>query len=192
MAASKSSDKDKVFDVAKPGAVTPDENSRPLIVTRKTLAQDPMVKSSDTDEEAPNAKVPLAASAKKIEPTDGAKETLMPKEAEPPAAKSEDASKSSSSVDLPEEDDPQKEADSEAKKKAEAEAKERERLAHIEKLIEEKKYFVNISETKKQKAANKVVVVFVILLLLLVGAYLAVDAGVVQTSISLPVDLIKN
>lgn len=57
MAAKKSDDKKKdpkVMDVSKPGKSAPSSTGRPIIVSHKPMAGDPMVKESDKDEEKPS------------------------------------------------------------------------------------------------------------------------------------------
>jgi len=61
----------------------------------------------------------------------------------------------------------------------------------MEKLIAEKKYFVEIGE-KKRRRSNRMALILLVLLLLVVGAYLLADAGIIKTSLNLPIELIKN
>ena len=43
----------KVFDVAGPGKITPDATSRPIIVSNRSMMQDPMMTNSDSSESKP-------------------------------------------------------------------------------------------------------------------------------------------
>lgn len=73
------------------------------------------------------------------------------------------------------------------KKQAELEK----RQAEVEKLIEEKKYFVQTSQVaKKQRKTRWAALLLVILLL--VGAYLAIDAQVIKNDIQLPYEFFKE
>jgi hypothetical protein len=67
---------------------------------------------------------------------------------------------------------------------------EQKKQEEVTKLIENKKYFVPIGQVAKRRNKRASLAILV-LLVLLVGFYLAVDAGIIMTTISLPVDLIK-
>lgn len=76
-------------------------------------------------------------------------------------------------------------------KKNPAQSKEDEaRQKEIEKLIEEKKYFVPIGQVAKKRNNTTAVVALFIVLLAICG-YLAVDAGLILKDVVLPLDLIK-
>lgn len=78
-----------------------------------------------------------------------------------------------------------------AKKAAEEKAKEAAKKAEeFQSLINSKKYFVNIHQSATSGGAGKWILL--LLLLLIAGAVAAIDAGLVETSITLPFDLIQN
>ncbi len=72
---------------------------------------------------------------------------------------------------------------------ADQEAKRQEAL---KKLIEEKTYNLPIGETKAKRNARLSTVVLLLLLVTFVGGYLALDAGIIKTSIPLPVHILKK
>lgn len=67
---------DKVMDVSKPGASAPDASSRPVIVGHRTILQDPMVKSAETDE-SKEENVIVSTTAPTIKPISGSKSTAV-------------------------------------------------------------------------------------------------------------------
>lgn len=81
-----------------------------------------------------------------------------------------------------------KEKDKKSDKKIEELEK---RQAEIEKLIEEKKYFVHTTQVTKKQRKNRWASL-VLLLLVIVGAYLAVDAQVIKNNIQLPYEFFKE
>lgn len=170
--------------------------------------------TDDDDDAKPAAAPMLAGKGKTIQPlasaaADSAKEAdtvptekgdaAEPKKAaddEPAAkpaadaepAKSDAPAESSSSIPADEaelETEEDKDAAVAAQKKKQEEA-EQAKAEQIEKLITEKRYFVKISEVKR-KRTNTVAFIVLLVLVLAGGAYYAVDAGIVKTSIKLPV-----
>ena len=70
-----------------------------------------------------------------------------------------------------------------------AEAKQRQEL--VDKLVQEKKYFVPLA-TAQHRRNNKIALIMVgALVPLVVGILLAIDADVIDIGIDLPFDLIK-
>ena len=63
--------------------------------------------------------------------------------------------------------------------------------AEIDKLVEQKKYFVHTSQTTKSQRKTRWIAVLLVLLLLS-GAYLAVDAQVIKNDIQLPYEFFKE
>ncbi|MDB5163528.1 MAG: hypothetical protein JWS12_145 [Candidatus Saccharibacteria bacterium] len=60
-----------------------------------------------------------------------------------------------------------------------------------QKLVAGKQYFVPIGQISR-KRTRMLVILLILLLLVVVGGYLAVDGGLIKTSLKLPLDLIKN
>lgn len=76
--------------------------------------------------------------------------------------------------------------------KTDKEAEEvKKRLAEVEKLVDEKKYFVHTSQgTKKQRRRTRTGLL--IILVLLVGTYLALDAQLIKNNLQLPFEFFKE
>jgi len=208
--AKKANKSNKVFDVAKPGKTAAGASGRPLIVGNRTLMQDPMVvkDASEKDvlptapeldpidqpsgsppeiKQAPEIMKPSPINIKPIEPIKDEKVTAdkPPEESEtPPVTEqtnldSEETAENKSSNDaavntLAE----QVVKNRQDKKEQDAEVA---RSAEIEKLIEDKKYFVPIGEKKRRRSIRHILVgtVLVIILgLLLVDVLM--DTGVIN------------
>lgn len=79
------------------------------------------------------------------------------------------------------------------KKKAEAEAAAVAQQAKYEKMIADKTYFVPIDQSVSSSPAGKVLSVLLLLVLIaVIAGVLLVDAGIIETSIELPINLIQN
>lgn len=167
MASSDSEDK-KVMDVHKPGESAADASSRPVIVKHGSPLKDPMVKDDDKNEtkaeadSATEAPAAIKTTAKKIiaplpgnSPKDKSvdangesKDTAKPSEPEKeeePAAPAASATSDSAAVDaLAEQAGSKKQANKESEE-------ELEKQQAVQKLIEEKKFFVPISNIHKKK-----------------------------------------
>lgn len=79
------------------------------------------------------------------------------------------------------------------KKKPEGELSPEEKAKQeaLQKLITDKKYFVPIGQVSHRRNQRMLIIV-VVVLLIIIGGYFAIDAGLVSTPITLPLDLIKN
>lgn len=84
----------------------------------------------------------------------------------------------------------QTEAGSKQKEDKEAE-QEAAKLEHLQKLVEEKKYFVKTGQVARRRN-NRIAFVFLVLLLIAIGLYLAVDAKVVKPGFDVPIHIIPN
>ncbi len=207
MAASKKT----ISDVEKPGTTPANATSRPVIVGHGPVMKDPMVTTDkkDTNDQAtdtPSAaklrvepkkvikpltpeetaeedatKDPAPESEAPAKDTTGKPEPEKPKPAEP----AEDSSSESAVVDaVLDQANETKQSDIEDKAAAE-------RQELVGKLVADKKYFVPLA-TAQHRRNNKIALVALVALLpLLVGGVLAVDAGIIETGVQLPFDLIK-
>ncbi len=186
-------DDDKTFDVAKPGNTPADATARPII-TPRTILKDPMVAGAETADAAPKpATAPetlLAGTAKKVESKTEApppvQEAQAP-QAEAPTAKAPEEGTAESS-----EETESKAAASAKKAKPQEIAEETARREATQKLIESKQYHVAIKQPKRQRSAKWLLIGVLVILLLLIGADLAIDAGLIKTSIKPPINLIKS
>lgn len=186
-------DKTKTLtDVEKPGATPALATSRPIITTKTPAVKDPMVADQGTDDAEPTRLSPSAAK-KTIAPLSSADRQPedQPTRPEPESAKITDEPEL-------EEQEQQKvvETDQSAEEIAAAQqaviSKEEQQQAELAaKLVEQKKYFVPIGAVQKRRTARNTALLLAVLLLL-VGGALAIDAGFVETDVTLPFDLIKN
>lgn len=62
---------------------------------------------------------------------------------------------------------------------------------HIQKLIDEKKYFVKTGQVARRRN-NRIALVFLVLIVLAVGLYMAVDAKLIDVGFDVPVQVINN
>lgn len=120
------------------------------------------------------------------------------------AAENKDVQANADETKTDEADNPNKEqksgglVDELAKQAADKKSKDKEKKElsakqqKINKLVEDKTYFLPIGEVTRKRKNRNSLVVFLLLLVLLAGAYAVVDAGFVEAPIELPIDLIKN
>lgn len=181
-------------DIAKPGKSAPSATSRPLIVGRGLALKDPMVSPSSEDA-APNdtaqpvqvtvRKVitpPSEKSAKKFETDNVENQSDAPAIEKTDSAPVEQSSKAV--VDA---------LANQTAKHHQSQPSEEDiaRMAELEKLIEDKKYFVPIGEVTRRRHAQQLLVAIIIFLILFaIGGYLALDANLIETDIILPFDFI--
>lgn len=194
-----------IFDVAKPGSQTASSaTSRPVIVSNRPIMHDPMVTTSSIDIPQEEPASPIATKIV-LKPLSGSQDSLSEKEtamdgiipvpattapkqdavlpAEKPASPS-----SKKSVDEPAEPEPDAETGSDVldmdktqlqKETAalEAEAKRKEEL---DKIVEEKTYFLPINSVEKRRSKQVFAVgVIVSILLGLLWLNLALDSGII-------------
>lgn len=189
-------DNKQVFDVAKPGKSAPSPTSRPVIVNHGPMMKDPMVSESETKNKegakqlAPSSQnkviAPLGDNAEKSKNEPGTtdapeKEKPQTENTDRPEAAKPDGQ--SSDVDAA--------IDAAAKKKkVDTTEEDIVRQAELEKLVEEKKYFVPINEVTRRHHQH-LLWAAILLIGLLAGIYLALDAGVVDSGINLPVEFLN-
>lgn len=183
--------KKTISDVAKPGNTPADATSRPVIVNRESFIKDPMVNDdSDAKDKTPESEVRASAGKKVIKPLE---DTETTKESAPePDAKTENTEEAAAE---PVSDNAVVDAVldqvSDTKQQVAQDKETEQRQVLVDKLVEQKKYFVPLA-TAQHRRNNKIAVVVVAALLpLLVGIVLAMDAGVIETGVTLPFDLIK-
>ncbi len=61
----------------------------------------------------------------------------------------------------------------------------------IKKLVAEKKYFVPVGQVSHRRN-QRLLIIFAVLVVVLIGGYLAVDAGLIDLGVDVPVSLISN
>lgn len=194
----------KSMDVSKPGEVTPDATSRPIIVGHKPMIQqDPMVSPAENQDTPPEVaenteKKVTSHSEKVVQPPSvsaDAAEVADPKPEEPEAKSPEESENSDDAAPVSDEaaivDAVAEQAKANKKNSGEPTEEDKKKQAEITKLIEEKKYFVPL-KVASHKRNSRVSIVFLLLLLLVAGAYLVADAGLIDPGFNLPIDLIKS
>jgi hypothetical protein len=77
------------------------------------------------------------------------------------------------------------------KKDGELSEEEKKRAEAIQKLIEDKTYYVKIGQAHRSRN-NTVLIILSLIIVVAVGLVVAIDAGLLQTNITLPFDLITN
>lgn len=201
----------QVMDVSKPGKTAADATARPIIIGHGSMAQDPMVnpaenKNPDAPEKKPDSEaipvgkkiiLPISEQEKSAEeikettpeqaeepktPDAEAKPEAEPEPAEPQETSGESSSDSAVVDAVADQVDVKKQelADEEDKKKQEA----------INKLVSDKKYFVPIGKAHK-KSRNFTATFILLVLVVVIGVVLAIDAGLLDIGVDLPIDLIK-
>ena len=187
--APKSSDK-KTMDVSKPGESAPDVSARPVLVTHRPMVQDPTIREPKTPD-APNEPQPknVPHSEKVIQPvTSEAKvdtpkepDTETPKKSETPDQEPEKVEKSAetkAAEDAAVVEAVADQATEEKKKQNQLSDEEKAKQAAIQKLVDEKRYFVSIGQVTRRRN-RRVVIALVALAIFLVAAYFAMDAGLI-------------
>ncbi len=200
----------KSMDVSKPGKAAPDPTARPVIVGHKPLLKDPMVSGDQAaaDTQKSVEEKPLTPHAEKVIAPPVADEvpaeqkspepTSENPEASGAAADKADTAKSEEESDSPPESDDAavvdalaEQAGNSKKKPGEQTDEEKKRQDAIDKLIEEKKYYIPTkAASRKRKARWNLVALLV--LLFGAGGYLLVDAGIVGAGIKIPFNFIPE
>jgi hypothetical protein len=202
-----------IIDVSHPGQSAPADNSKSVIVSSRPILKDPMM----VDEDAPQAIDPTEDSLAKVSNKSGAQpltapvleakepdenETVAPTEdaeaADEPAKPAEPLESSESPTPPAETEDKSDEANTEEAAtppnedktklpKAETD-QEIQRQAAVNKLIDDKKYYLPINTVEKRRS-RRFVLIGIILSLLLALAWvdIALDAGLIQLNNVKPV-----
>ena len=198
----------KYFDVSKPGKTPANATSRPVIVTNRSIVKDPTLKEEDDNEEAQS---PLPKTASKViapPRTDDADTTVEPAKegsaSEPDTAKPKptDAKEPEPEVETTQEEEPANVPDvddqidpgrKDEKRAEELNEAEKAKQEQLDKLVASGKYTVPIGHIKRNRRVRRTLGIVVILLLLAaISVFLLMDAGIIKTSVTLPVDLIHN
>ncbi len=183
------------MDVSKPGGTRADATARPII-TGHEIMKDPMVTDNSADEatleESSNAPTEskeltapsvthkvIAPLAKDTDDTPSEEKVEEPK-------KIEDTSPGDAVVDAVLE-----QVDDKKVEKWRVEEEQRRQEA-VEKLVEEKKYFLPIDQVRSRRNNKLVLVIIAVFLPIIVGLGLAIDAGVIKPGFSVPFDFITE
>ncbi|MEK7602650.1 MAG: hypothetical protein AAB459_00200 [Patescibacteria group bacterium] len=189
-----------VFDVSKPGKAAAPATSKPVIVGNRSIIKDSIIAQPNQDDaESPELDKPTEILTTKVRGT----KTIQPSEelkAEVGAndeSESEEPEKSSESPPLEELAGDSAIVDELAdraasKKKSGTSPEEKAQSEKIQKLIEDKKYFVPISTPPAQR---KGIIISTLVLVLIFGAaafYVLLDAKIVKNNLKLPFEFFKE
>ncbi|MDB5185525.1 MAG: hypothetical protein JWL85_48, partial [Candidatus Saccharibacteria bacterium] len=196
MATNSGKDNKSVFDVSKPGKTAANASSRPLILGHKTMVQDhtmvgPEVeKKEEAAPEVPEEPMKLPTRSKTITPPSEEKET-PPKPAndssQEPEVNPQDLSSSESAVV-----DAIAEQAAGKKKDGNVSKEDKEKQKALDKLIEDKTYFLNITPPARKRNMRAAVISLVIVLVGVVGLAAAADAEILNLGFKPPFDFIKK
>jgi hypothetical protein len=194
----------QVIDVAGAGQTAPPASSRPIIVTRGKPVEDPMMtklaakgsagaSGQNSDDEPPAgtaasnstlssaSRVTLTPLSEKAAPDAEEPKSAPPepKAEQPPVADAAVINAVADGANASKNDQKKEEADSS-------------RNDAIEQAIADKKYFINIRESKAvRKFENRLIIMLALLLLTLIAFNFALDAELINTNIRPITDLIK-
>lgn len=182
-----------VFDVSKPNNSAPTPTSRPVITQHGPMMKDPMVATDIEEEKQPKVETSETQNTigeKVIAPLNQpAPESKKPDEAPKPEKATEDISKDKNEAEAAIVSAVAEQAGK--KKKGGLSKEETARQAELEKLIEEKKYYVPIGQVKHRRHKRLFWTFFIFVLVLLAGSYLAIDANLIDLGIELPYEFIN-
>jgi len=176
------SGKQSFDDVEKPGKSAPSPTSRPVIINHGPMMKDPMVSKIEPDDPKTEEKRPVPAPSQKVvEPLNKTVESDT--KPEPPVAEEakKDPAKSENDAAVVEAVAGQAIKNKNAKPSPEETAK----IAEVESLIEEKKYFLSIAQVKRRRNKRWLLGVIVVGVVL-AGLYLAIYAGLLDIGVKLP------
>lgn len=210
--------KKPVMDVSKPGKSPADATTRPII-TGHSIMKDPMVTEETkpvegvTPEEPEAEKIAIPVSSHRvIQPIRSTDELPAEKPVAPDDAQAEESAEEPEpepkNADEPPAEEPAKKAEpsvsddavvdavldqvGDKKEETKESEEERKRQELVDKLVEEKKYFVPIAQERSRRNNRLAVIILGALLPVIVGLGLAADAGVINLGFKVPFDFIKD
>lgn len=197
----------RIIDVASPTDTKTDIGSKPMIVGHKSMASDPMMREKDTadavletPESTSSSTMESKAEEEKIAPPSATQKTLEPVKAEvvenskvpetESDTKPQGATKEVEKADsvTAETNKSEEKTDEETAKKDEVDplAIEMEKEEKLRKLIESKKYFVNIKQANSGSFKKWFFAVLGTTLVLLIGLFVLIDTKTLDLGIDLP------
>lgn len=189
-----SSAKKPVMDVSKPGGTRADATARPII-TGHEIMKDPMMKVlASSDSEATEEPVSSEPEQKELAAPSVTHKVIAPlatedeSEDSPKSKKEETVEESSDSAVM----DAVLEQVDDKKVENWRNEEEQKRAELVEKLVDDKKYFLPINQVRSRRNNRIILIIIAILLPLIVGLGLAVDAGIIKPGFTLPFDFIKD
>lgn len=207
--------KKPVMDVSKPGKSPADATTRPII-TGHSFMKDPMVTEEAkpiegvTDSPEPTEEkiaIPVT-NHKVIQPLDTSEEVTTEKSEEsteapaPEATEEPEKPQEPSKEETPKKEEPATSDDAvvdavldqvgDKKEETKENEEERKRQELVDKLVEEKKYFVPIAQERSRRNNRLALIILGALLPIIVGLGLAADAGAINLGFKVPFDFIKD
>lgn len=207
--------KKSVMDVSKPGKSPADATARPII-TGHAMMKDPMVTDDKVPLEGVTEDVPVTSESNTPEEKEAAPSTshkvIQPlteeteDKSEEPATDKDDSEEKPETAEESKPEEKKEESpvtedavvdavlDQVGDKKEETKESEEERKRQevVDKLIEEKKYFVPIDQVHTRRNNRLALLVLGALLPVIIGLGLAADAGVINLGFKVPFDFIKD
>jgi hypothetical protein len=197
----------KVMDVANSKDAKVEIGSKPMIVGHKSMASDPMVREKEEDKKVSDdannqttskdssdqatAETENKPAEENVAPPSTKQKTIQPLTVEKPetATKADETSNDKSTkVEAEQKAPDDKKSDTEEKdgdKKIEPEAEAMERDENIRKLVESKKYFVDIKQADGS-GKKMICLLAVMIIALLLGLFLLIDTGKLDLGFKLP------
>lgn len=190
--------KSRVMDVASPGKSKPDATSRPIIVTHGAIMKDPMMQAATVQTAKTVNDETGTADSQTSAQTSHAERVVRPPEPSAPAeAPEKPADEPVTMPDEPTSDEGNESAIIDAiaeqagskKKTKDQDSEQKARNEALDKLIQEKKYFVPIGQVRKHHNRNAGILILVLIVIFVAGI-LAIDAEVLNLGLKLPFDII--
>jgi hypothetical protein len=201
----------KTMDITRPGKTPPDASSRPVVVSHGPMVQDPMMVSEEektpTPDVTPPAEVtePPSHKNKVIQPLSEQTGEGAAPEAQAPASEAKaDVTAAEVTKDTANDTPASPESSESAvvdavadqvgagRKKGDLSKEEKTRQEAVQKLVAEKTYFLPLGHGHSRHKRLSLPVIVLVIIVLFVGAYLAVDAGVLDIGVELPISIIKE
>lgn len=188
----------KIIDIAGPGDSKVDIGSKPMIVGHKSMASDPMMREKQVEPEKPEAvaeetievpKVEPEPKSEPIEPPSVKQKTIEPlSEDNKPVEKAPDTKQTEEPEEIEKEEKPKTEEQVKSEK-ANAEldetALELEKEENLRKIIESKKYHVNIKQARGESKSWIYVLIGLVVSAIIV-LFVLVDTGKLDIGVKLP------
>jgi len=190
----------KTFDVAKPEESNADIGSKPMIIGHKSITNDPMM--TDPKKEPTQKNPENTASPSENTTNEGSSSRVEPQQAPSKAKKiiaptshtvDDNVAAVSNSDKTPTNPDAEQaqEKTPDDEKSVDPTVKKMDREHTLEDLVDSKKYFVTIHKKSSALSIKSVLAAIVLPAILLAIVYVAlVDAEIIQSSVSLPFDLL--
>lgn len=173
---------DKKMDVTPSDEVPAEATARPVIVGHGPILKDPMVTKAEAAGGKPAKTADAPSKSKALQPSD---------EATAAAAEKSDSPASSTEAEV---NAVAEQANTNQKAvAAKQQEEEQKRLDALEKIVQDKTYFVPIGQVNRRRNNRRAVVILVLVVLVaLVGLDLVMDAGYLDLPVKPPTNFFQN